>query len=118
MFFDIAITLLSLIAIFERKRWAIIAATICLIFYIFFVLIFIVAMPNNINSNLIAGFSGPGVALPDEVFNDSGSFRGMLDAITIVFFEIVCFITGWVRVLSAPKNKELPPQQEDSFPVE
>lgn len=118
MIFDIAIILLSLIAVFERKRWAIIAATICLIFYICFALIFIVAMPNNINSSVITGFGGPGVALPDKVFDNTDLIKKQLDAIIVVFFELLFFITGWIRVLSAHKSKQLPPQQENEFPVE
>ena len=118
MFPDIVIILLSLIAIFERKKWAIIAATICLIFYICASLFLVIGLPNDINPNLATEFSGPGAALPDKVFDDDFSIKNFIDSLTIIVFEISVFIIGWIRVLSAHKSNQLSPQQENEFPVE
>ena len=118
MFPDIVIILLSLIAVFERKKWAIIAATICLIFYICASLFLVIGLPNDINPNLATEFSGPGAALPDKVFDDDFSIKNFIDSLTIIAFEISVFIIGWIRVISFNKKIVLSSQEETEISAE
>ena len=94
MFGDIAIMVFALIAIFTKKRWAIITATI------WFIVGLIIGMsigfiePNLIDTNL---------SLYNESTDDilTGEDKA---GIVLISFEILFIIIGWIRVVFSKKT--------------